>query len=74
MIDLIIVCLVWVVIPILFAVSGVYVISKEIYAEEHSKARSKAHRKYMLDAINTSDMGKEDKAEIVCKFVNCGRK
>jgi len=72
--DLIIVALVWVVLPILFSISVVYVISKEIYAEEHSKARSTAHRKYMLDVINTSNMDKEDKAEIVCKFANCRRK
>jgi len=70
MIDLIIVCLVWVVVPILAAFVVLTIVSNELTAEE----RRKAHRKDLLEAISTSNLNKEDKAEVVCKFVNCRRK
>lgn len=70
MLGLIITCLVWVVIPILFGICVVHIILGELDAEK----RSKAHRKNLLEAINTSNMDKEDKAEIVCKFGDCGGK
>jgi len=59
-----------VVIPILVAFVVLSFVSNELNAEE----RRKAHRKYLLEAIDTSNMDKEDKAEVVCKFVNCRRK
>ena len=69
MLDLIIAGIVWVVIPILISIVVVSVILNEIDAEKNRKA----HRKYLLDAIDTSNMDDGDKAEIICKFVNCGR-
>ena len=70
MFDLIIVALVWVVLPLLAAFVVLTFVSNELTAEE----RRKAHRKDLLEAISTSNLNKEDKAEVVCKFVNCGRK
>ena len=69
-IDLIIVALVWVVLPLLAAFVVLTIVSNELTAEE----RIKAHRKDLLEAIRTSNLNKEDKAEVVCKFVNRRRK
>jgi biopolymer transport protein ExbB/TolQ len=68
MLSIILVGIFWVAIPLLFGISVVHVILKELDDAEHRKA----HRKSLLDAINTSNMDKEDKAEIFCKFGNCG--
>lgn len=70
MLSIIIAGIVWVAIPILFAIAVASAILNELDAEE----RRNAHRKYMLDAVNSSNMNIEDKAEVVCKFVNCRRK
>lgn len=70
MLGLIIAGIVWVVIPILFGICVVHIILGELDAEK----RSKAHREYLLEAIDTSNLDKKDKAEIVCKFVRWGRK
>ena len=70
MFDLIIVALVWVVLPLLAAFVVLTIVSNELTTEE----RRKAHRKDLLEAISTSNLNNEDKAEVVCKFVNCGRK
>ena len=69
-IDLIIVALFWVVLPLLAAFMVLTIVSDELTAD----ARIKAHRKDLLEAIRTSNLNKEDKAEVVCKFVNCRRK
>lgn len=68
MLDIII-AIVWVVIPIAIAICVVRFILEALDADK----RSNAHRKHLLDAINTSNMDKGDKAEIVCKFVDCRR-